>query len=239
MESNNIEEDENIDPETKEAKKELKELIEKNEELLNFHKKCEEDIKTLQKNNEIRRKKIKSINDMGIFDFTIDELKDYINTQNQANEIAEEKKKLQEDINNTYYKAQQASANYDQLEIYNSDIIKKIKEINEEKNKIEEKLKQTYEDTKHHCDVFKEEYKKKYDEISNEVIIKENEELKSRIKEVEENTNRIKEDVLEKIRLFLINYPLDKSINLGEELVNYLNRKLKELNPESDNYEEE
>ena len=29
MESNNIEEDENIDPETKEAKKELKELIEK------------------------------------------------------------------------------------------------------------------------------------------------------------------------------------------------------------------
>ena len=53
------------------------------------------------------------------------------------------------------------------------------------------------------------------------------------------NTNRIKEDVLEKIRLFLINYPLDKSINLGEELVNYLNRKLKELNPESDNYEEE
>jgi len=53
------------------------------------------------------------------------------------------------------------------------------------------------------------------------------------------NTNRIKEDVLEKIRLFLINYPLDKSINLGEELVNYLNRKLKELNSESDNYEEE
>jgi hypothetical protein len=45
--------------------------------------------------------------------------------------------------------------------------------------------------------------------------------------------------VLEKIRLFLINYPLDKSINLGEELVNYLNRKLKELNPGSDNYEEE
>ena len=53
------------------------------------------------------------------------------------------------------------------------------------------------------------------------------------------NTNRIKEDVLEKIRLFLINYPLDKSINLGEELVNYLNRKLKELNPESSDYEEE
>ena len=53
------------------------------------------------------------------------------------------------------------------------------------------------------------------------------------------NTNRIKEDVSEKIRLFLINYPLDKTINLGEELVNYLNRKLKELNPEQDNYEEE
>jgi hypothetical protein len=53
------------------------------------------------------------------------------------------------------------------------------------------------------------------------------------------NTNRIKEDVLEKTRLFLINYPLAKSINLGEELVNYLNRKLKELNPESNDYEEE
>jgi hypothetical protein len=36
MESNNIEEDENIDPETKEAKKELKELIEKNEEFYIF-----------------------------------------------------------------------------------------------------------------------------------------------------------------------------------------------------------
>jgi hypothetical protein len=45
--------------------------------------------------------------------------------------------------------------------------------------------------------------------------------------------------VLEKTRLFLINYPLAKSINLGEELVNYLNRKLKELNPESNDYEEE
>ena len=53
------------------------------------------------------------------------------------------------------------------------------------------------------------------------------------------NTNRIKEDVLEKIKLFLINYSLDKSINLGEELTKYINAKLKELNPESEEYEEE
>ena len=41
------------------------------------------------------------------------------------------------------------------------------------------------------------------------------------------------------VQLFLINYQIDKSINLGDELVNYLNRKLKELNPESNDYEEE
>ena len=53
------------------------------------------------------------------------------------------------------------------------------------------------------------------------------------------NTNRIKEEVLDKIITFLEYYPLDKTINLGEELIKYINAKLKELNPESEEYEEE
>ena len=223
-----------MDPETKEVNKELKELIEKNEDLLNFQKQCEEEIKTLQKDNESRREVMKSKNGSELFDLIIEELKDYIKTQNRANEIAEEKKKLQDDINNAYYKAQQASASYDQLEVYNSDIIKKIKEINEEKNKIEEQLKQTYEETKQHCDKFKEEYQKKYDEISNDVIIKENEELKAKIKEVEENTNKIKENINEQMEM-----RKKQSDSITNMLNGEIHDKISEIDKETNKYEEE
>ena len=234
MESKTSEEAKNMDPETKEVNKELKELIEKNEDLLNFQKKCEEEIKTLQKDNEAHREMIKTKDGSELFELIIDELKDYIKSQNRANEIAEEKKKLQDDINNAYYKAQQASANYDQLEVYNSDIIKKIKEINEEKNKIEEKLKQSYEETKQHCDKFKEEYQKKYDEISNEVIIKENEELKAKIKEVEENTNKIKENINEQMEMRKKQNESITSMLNGE-----IHDKMSEIDKETNKYEEE
>ena len=176
---------------------ELSELIKKNEELLNFQKQCEEEIKSIQKENDTKKEEIKTKNNAELFDLIISELKDYLKSQDQTQQIIQDKEKIQNEINNAYYKAQQASQNIDEIEKYNTDIIKKIKEINEEKSKIEEKLKKNYEDTKVQCDKFKEEYQKKYDEISNEAIIKENEDLKVRIKECEENTNKIKQNINE------------------------------------------
>ena len=177
MESKKPEDKNNETEKKEEVNKELNELIKKNEDLLNFQKKCEEEISTLQKENENKKLKIESKTNSELFDIIIDELKDYLKSQNRTNEIMEEKQKLQDEINNAYYKAQQASSNYDQLESFNSDIIKKIKEINEEKNKIEERLKENYNETKTQCDKFKEEYKKKFDEVSNEALMKENIEI--------------------------------------------------------------
>ena len=67
---------------------------------------------------------------------------------------------MENDINNAYYKAQQAARNYEELEKINSDVIRKINEIKDEKNKIEDKLKLNIEDTKKQCEKFKEEYQK-------------------------------------------------------------------------------
>ena len=234
METKKSEDKNNEADKKEEVNKELNELIEKNEDLLNFQKKCEEEILTLQKENDTKKQKIESKNNSELFDIIIDELKDYIKSQNRTNEIIEEKQKLQDEINNAYYKAQQASANYDQLESFNTDIIKKIKEINEEKNKIEERLKENYNETKAQCDKLKEEYKKKYDEISNEVIIKENEDLRKRIKECEENTNKIKENINEQMEM-----RKKQSDSITNMLNGQINDKLNEINQETNKFEEE
>ena len=52
------------------------------------------------------------------------------------------------------------------------------------------------------------------------------------------NANRFKQEVLEKIKVFVENYELDESIKLGDELNSYLNNFLKMLNKESDSYED-
>ena len=217
-----------------EATNELNELIKKNEDLLKFQKKCEEDIANLKKENESRKEIINNKNNAELFNLIIDELKDYLESQNRTNEIIEQKQKLQHDIDNAYYKAQQASANYDELEAYNADIIKKIKEINEEKNKIEDKLKENYNNTKIECDKFKEEYQKKYDEISNDVIIKENEDLKNRIKECQENTNKIKENINEQMEM-----RKKQNDSITSMLNGQINDKLSEIDKETNKFEVE
>ena len=234
METKKPEDKNNETDKKEEVNKELDELIKKNEDLLNFQKKCEEEISALQKENDTKKQKIENKNNSELFDIIIDELKDYLKSQNRTNEIIEEKQKLQDEINNAYYKAQQAASNYDQLESFNTDIIKKIKEINEEKNKIEERLKENYNETKTQCDKFKEEYKKKYDEISNEVIIKENEDLRKRIKECEENTNKIKENISEQMEM-----RKKQSDSITNMLNGQINDKLNEINQETNKFEEE
>ncbi len=52
------------------------------------------------------------------------------------------------------------------------------------------------------------------------------------------NANRFKQEVLEKIKVFVENYELDESIKLGDEFNLYLNNFLKKLNKESDSYED-
>ena len=221
-------------PKTSSTSSEIMELLNKNEELLNYQKKSEEQILNLIKENDGKKEEMKTKNNQELFDLIISELKEYIQSQNRTNEIVEEKQKLEQEINNAYYKSQQASNNYDELEKYNSEIIKKIKEINEEKNQIEEKLKHNYEETKTQCDKFIEEYQKKYEEISNEAIMKENDELKIKIKECEENTNKIKQN---------INEQMEMRKKQSEEMTNMLNGqindKLSEINKETNKFDEE
>ena len=213
---------------------ELSELIKKNEDLLNFQKQCEDEINTIQKENDTKKEEIKNKNNAELFDLIISELKDYLKSQEQTQQIIHEKQNIQNEINNAYYKAQQANQHVDEIENYNTDIIKKIKEINEEKSKIEEKLKKNYEDTKVQCDKFKEEYQKKYDEISNEAIIKENEDLKVRIKECEENTNKIKQNINEQMEM-----RKKQSDDITSMLNGQINTKLSEINKETDKFDEE
>jgi hypothetical protein len=214
---------------------ELNEIMKKNEELLNYQKQCDEKIKALEKENESKKEEIKTKNNnQELFDLIVAELKDYLKSKEQTEEIAQQKKKLQDDINNAYYKAQQATHNYDELEKYNSDILKKIKEINDEKAKIEERLKQNYEETKNQCNKFKEEYQKKYDEISNEAIIKENEDLKVRIKECEENTNKIKKNIDEQMEM-----RKKQTDDITNMLNGQISDKLSEINKETGKFDEE
>ena len=124
----------------------------------------------------------------------------YISPRRLRHSYQEKRKKnLENEINNAYYKAKQAIQFTKDAELQNKDIIAKIKAINEQKNEIEKKLKQDYEETKAQCDKFKEEYKKKFDEVSNEALIKENEDLAKKVQETKENSANIKKNINERI----------------------------------------
>ena len=191
-------------------KSEIMEFLNKNEELLNNQKQCEEEIQKLKNENEKKKEEIKNKNSQELFDLIISELKDYIQSQNKTNEIAEEKQKLQHDINNAIYKSQQASSNYD------------------------ERLKQNYEETKTQCEKFKEEYQTKYEAISNEAIIKENDELKVKIKECQENANKIKQNISEQMEM-----RKKQSEEMTKMLNGQINDKLSEINKETNKFDEE
>ena len=145
----------------KEKQDELADILKKNEFFINEQKKGEEEIEKLKKENDIKKEEIKTKNNEELFNLIIDELKDYLKSQDATNEIAQEKQKLESDINNAYYKAKQAIEHSKEIDLANKDIISKIKEINEETKEIEKKIKQNYDETKAQCDKFKEEYKKK------------------------------------------------------------------------------
>ena len=213
---------------------ELDAVLKQNQDLIDIQKKSEESISSLKQEKEQKKEEIKSKNNAELFDLIISELKDYIKSQDETQEIAKEKERIQNEINNAYYKAQQASERYDEIEKYNAEILSKIKAINEEKAQIEEKLKQNYESTKEQCEKFKEEYQKKFDEISNEAILKENEDLKVRIKECEENTNKIKQNINEQMEM-----RKKQSDDLNNMLKGQIGDKLSEINKETDKYEEE
>ena len=213
---------------------ELDAVLKQNQDLIDIQKKSEEAISSLKKQRETKKEEIKSKNNAELFDLIISELKDYIKSQDETQEIAKDKERIQNEINNAYYKAQQASERYDEIEKYNAEILSKIKAINEEKAQIEEKLKQNYESTKEQCEKFKEEYQKKFDEISNEAILKENEDLKVRIKECEENTNKIKQNINEQMEM-----RKKQSDDLNNMLNGQISDKLTEINKETDKFEEE
>ena len=176
----------------KEKQDELTEILKKNEFFINQQKLCEEEMANLKKENDLKKEEIKTKNNQELFDLIINELKDYLKSQDATNEIAQEKQKLENEINNAYYKAKQAIEHSKEIDLANKDILSKIKAINEEKNEIEKKLKQNYDETKAQCDKFKEEYKKKFDEVSNEALMKENEELSKKVQETKENSESIK-----------------------------------------------
>lgn len=52
------------------------------------------------------------------------------------------------------------------------------------------------------------------------------------------NANRFKQEVFEKIKIFVDNYELDSTIKLGDELLKYLSKLLSNLNKESESYED-
>lgn len=52
------------------------------------------------------------------------------------------------------------------------------------------------------------------------------------------NASRFKQEVFEKIQVFIDNYELDESVKLGNELLKYLSKLLSNLNKESESYED-
>ena len=215
-------------PKEGEKQSQIDDILKQNQNIIDLQKKCEEEILSLKKDKETKKEEIKTKNNAELFDLIVAELKDYLKSQEQTQEIIQEKEKMQNEINNAYYKAQQASEQYDAIEQYNADILSKIKKINAEKDEIEEKLKKNFEDTRVQCEKFKEEYQKKFDEISNEAILKENEDLKVRIKECEENTNKIKQNINEQMEM-----RKKQSDDITNMLNGQISTKLGEINKET------
>ena len=213
-----------------EKQNEIAELLKQNEVFINQHKLCEEEIETLKKENEIKKEEIKTKKNPELFELVINELKDYLKSQEETAQIALEKKNLENEINNAYYKARQAVEFTKNVEEANRDIIAKIKAINVEKNEIEQKLKDEYQKTEEQCNKFKEEYKKKFDEISNEAIIKENEELQKKVKETKENSENIRKNINEQLGL---------RKEHEDTVTSQYNSKLNEINKETNKMEEE
>jgi len=209
---------------------ELNEILKKNEYFIAQQKITEEEIEKIKKENEDKKEQIKTKTNPELFELVINELKDYLASQEQTKEIAQEKQNLENEINNAYYKAKQAIQFTKDAELQNKDIIAKIKAINEQKNEIEKKLKQDYEETKAQCDKFKEEYKKKFDEVSNEALIKENEDLAKKVQETKENSANIKKNINEQLGL---------RKEHEDTLTNQYNSKLSEITKETDKMEEE
>ena len=123
----------------KEKQNELNEILKRNEYFIAQQKLSEEEIEKLKNENDAKKEQIKTKTGPELFEFIINELKDYIKSQEQTQEIAKEKQNLENEINNAYYKAKQAVQNTKEVEMTNKEIISKIKAINDQKNEIEKK----------------------------------------------------------------------------------------------------
>lgn len=213
---------------------ELQAYLEKNQDLFESEKLSEEKISLLKKENETKKNLIQTKTNLEIFDLIIEELKLYLQEQDKSQNLVNEKQKIQDEINTYYGRAKMAAQNMEVVEKCNKDIMENIKKINADKEQIKKMEEERYNDTKEKCDKFMEEYKQKYDEISNEAIEKENDELRLRIKECEENTAKIKEN---------INEQMEMRKKQTEDIQNMLNGqiqgKLDEIGKESDKYTEE
>ena len=77
-----------------EKQNEIAELLKQNEVFINQHKLCEEEIETLKKENEIKKEEIKTKKNPELFELVINELKDYLKSQEETAQIALEKKKF-------------------------------------------------------------------------------------------------------------------------------------------------
>ena len=117
-----------------EKQNELNEILKRNEYFIAIQKQSEEEIEKLKKENEAKKEQLKTKAGPELFEFVINELKDYIKSQEQTQEIVSEKQNLENEINNAYYKAKQAVQHTKEVELTNKDIISKIKAINEQKN---------------------------------------------------------------------------------------------------------
>ena len=92
----------------KEKQNELNEILKKNEFFIAQQKLSEEEIEKLKKESEEKKEQIKTKTNPELFELVINELKDYLKSQEQTAEIVKDKQNLENDINNAYYKAKQA-----------------------------------------------------------------------------------------------------------------------------------
>ena len=213
---------------------EIEAYLKQNQILAEMSNEKEEELNKIKNEIEEKNLKAKDLSSEGIFELIVSQLKQSINLQKKITESYSNIEICKEKTKNFYDNSQKLDKDYDELNNYNNTLINKIKEIKQEKEKLIELEKKQTEETITQCEKFKKEYQKKFDEVSTENIMRDNEELKKKLKECEESKQKIKENIDSQKEM-----KEKQNLDFKTLFEDQIQGKLEAINYQSENFEEE
>ena len=179
----------------KDIQSQLDSYLKENEKKIAAEEKLEKRINEIREENKKKREGNEGLEAEELFKLIIEEMKAQIELEENINLIKLKDSNMSENTKEIYSKSIEVDAALSQLEAQNSSILEQIKNAQAEMKEIENAKNDKLKEMQKKCDDCKADFMTKYQSFSNEAIIKENEDLKIKLEEVKENTNKIRQAI--------------------------------------------